>query len=229
MINKLKSLKKKRLFWILFPISSIALILLSVLKIVPLSLTEVLGFITGALCVWWVVEENIWTWPVGIANNVFFIILFLQAKLFADMALQVVYIALGLLGWYWWLKGGKNKSELKVSRVSTKTAIILFLITVVSTYFMTGYLTSINDSAPFWDALTTVMSLVAQYMLTRKLLENWIVWISADIIYIALYASKNLYLTSVLYFVFLLMCVEGYRQWKKSRKLAIEEAVVLPR
>jgi nicotinamide mononucleotide transporter len=146
----------------------------------------------------------------------------MQARLFADTALQVVYVILGFLGWYWWLKGGKNKTELKVSKASLKEIIVLVFITIICTYFMTNYLVSIKDAVPFWDALTTVMSLVAQYMLTKKLLQNWYIWISADIIYIALYAYKNLYLTGILYFIFMLMCIEGYRQWKKSMRASIE-------
>jgi nicotinamide mononucleotide transporter len=133
----------------------------------------------------------------------------------------VVYIILGFLGWYWWLYGGKNKTELKVQDINVKTAITLAIITIACTWLMTLYLRTINDAAPFWDALTTVLSLVAQYLLTKKILQNWYVWIFADIIYIALYAYKNLYLTSGLYFIFLCMCIRGVIEWKASRKLAL--------
>ncbi|MFA5933448.1 MAG: nicotinamide riboside transporter PnuC [Microgenomates group bacterium] len=200
----------------IFSLVSAALLYTSWKSILPMGVTEVLGFITGAACVWLTVKQNIWNWPIGIANNVFFIVLFLQARLFADMGLQVVYIVLGILGWYWWLKGGENKTELKVSHVGINTVLILLMITILTTFGMTVYLRQINDSAPFWDALTTVMSLVAQYLLTRKILENWYVWISADVIYIWLYAYKGLYLTSVLYALFLCMCIVGLMQWRKS-------------
>ena len=182
----------------------------------PMQLTEVFGFITGAICVWLVVKDNIWNWPIGIVNNAFYIVLFWSAQLYADMALQIVYIVLGFLGWYWWLKGGKNKTELPIGRIKPVEVATLSAITIVCTYGMTIYLQSISDSAPFLDALTTVMSLVAQYMLTKKYLENWYVWISVDVIYIGLYFYKNLALTAVLYGIFLTMCLIGLKAWQKN-------------
>jgi nicotinamide mononucleotide transporter len=131
--------------------------------------------------------------------------------------LQVLYIILGFQGWYLWLRGGKNKSALQVSRVSKTELVILLLITLVATYALTLYLQSIQDAAPFWDALTTVLSIVAQYMLNKKFLENWYSWILADIIYIPLYAYKQLYLTSIVYLIFLVMCCFGFRAWQRSR------------
>ncbi len=183
----------------------------------PFSITEDLGFITGALTVWLTVVENIWNFPIGIANDIFFFILFLQASLFADMGLQVLYIILGFQGWYLWLRGGANKTVLRVSKVSRKELLILIFITVVATSGMTIYLQRIQDSAPLWDALTTVLSIVAQYMLNKKFLENWYFWILADIIYIPLYVYEQLYLTSVVYLIFLGMCLLGVRAWARSR------------
>jgi nicotinamide mononucleotide transporter len=207
--------------------ASAVLLVGSLFQILPLNLTEVLGFITGAICVWLTVKQNIWNWPIGLASNFFYIILFFEAKLYADMSLQLVYIVLGVLGWYWWLHGGLNRTRLLVSRVSPLTTGILVIITIIATAGMTLFLQSTNDSAPFLDALTTVLSLVAQYMLTRKLLENWYVWITVDIIYIGLYAYKELYLTSFLYAVFLSMCLVGLWQWRKAQQLDPASVLVL--
>jgi nicotinamide mononucleotide transporter len=213
---KSKNQLQNIIFSVLFTIGSVLLLAGSYFSKIPISLTEDMGFITGAACVWLTVKENIWNWPIGIANSIFFLVLFGGARFFADASLQVIYIILGFLGWYWWLKGGKNKSELKVSRTNIKTVFVLACITIISTYFMRMYLISINDAAPFLDALTTVLSLVAQYLLTKKLFENWYVWISADIIYIGLYSYKGLYLTSILYFIFMLMCIQGLKDWRRS-------------
>jgi len=201
-------------FWTGFILGSTGLLFGSYLHKIPITVTEDWGFITGALTVWWTVKEDVWNWPVGIINDIFFIILFWRAGLFADTLLQVVYIILAIWGWYWWLKGGKNKSELKISKVSLKETIWLTLLGIVSIILMTRYLATVGDSAPLGDALTTVLSLVATYMLTLKQIENWYVWITADVIYIWLYASQNLYLTSVLYVIFLLMCLQGLREWR---------------
>ena len=197
-------------------IASLILIVGSLTGKLPLSPIEVFGFITGAVCVWLTVKQHIWSWPIGIANNIFFIVLFWNARLFADMGLQVVYIVLGILGWYWWLKGGTGKTILHVSKTPAVQWLVILPVAAIATWGMRNYLMSVGDAAPFLDALTTVMSLVAQYLLSRKYLENWYVWMTADIIYIGLYASKALPLTAVLYAMFFVMCIMGYRAWKRS-------------
>ena len=197
-------------------VSSVALITGSLSHRLPMDITEVLGFITGAVSVWLTMEENIWNWPVGIANSAFYIVVFLNARLYSDMSLQVVYIALGFLGWYWWLRGGKGRTSLRVGRIGWRQLLVLTGVLVVATIAMTRVLHSIHDSAPFLDALTTVLSLIAEYMLARKLFENWMVWITADVIYIGLYTYKGLYLTTVLYVIFAAMCVGGLIQWRRS-------------
>lgn len=185
-----------------------------------MDITEVLGFITGAVCVMFVVEQNIWNFPVGIANNIFFIILFLSSRLYGDMVLQVIYIGFGLMGWRQWLYGGANKTELHINHTSPLEIFILLLIGSAATFGLREYLVTIQDSAPFLDALTTVLSLIAQYLLNCKRLENWYIWITADIIYVGLYIQKNLFLAATLYALFIVMCVAGFITWQKSaRKL----------
>ena len=206
--------------YLLAAVISIGLIVASLLDLDGLSLTETLAFITGGITVWLTVKENVWSWPIGIANSAFFFVLFLQARLFADMSLQILYMVLGFLGWYWWLFGGKHKTKLEVQHASPKTIVLLGVIGVAATIGMTYYLHLIHDSAPFLDALTTVLSLIAQYLLTKKYIQNWYFWITADVIYIGLYASKGLYLTSVLYFIFLIMCIIGLKEWRASHRIA---------
>ncbi len=208
---------------------SAVLIVGSLLHRLPMNITEVLGFVTGAWSVWLTVKENVWNWPIGIANSAFYLIVFAQARLFADSSLNGLYVALGFLGWYWWLRGGANRSVLHVGRTKPALAAILVAIGLVSTIAMTRFLTSVHDSAPFLDALTTVLSLIAEFMLARKLLENWYFWMTADFIYIGLYTYRSLYLTSVLYAIFLTMCVAGWwrwsRTWRASRAIPAVEPV----
>lgn len=203
--------------WIGFIAGSIILIVASWTHRLPMTMTEVFAFISGVVTVWLVVKENIWNWPIGIVNSAFFAFVFWNARLFADMGLQVVYIILGFLGWYWWLHGGAHRTALKVSTTGLGTWVWLLGVAGVLTYVGTLYLRSVDDAAPFLDAGTTVFSLVAQYLLTKKKLENWYVWISVDVVYIGLYAWKDLYLTSGLYVIFLLMCLAGLRSWRKLR------------
>ena len=182
----------------------------------PIGIAEAWGFVTGGICVWLVVREHMWNWPIGLANNVFFFVLFLQGRLFADMSLQVVYFGLGFYGWLNWLFGGENRTVLRVSRATrTEWAVLLGAIPIC-TWGLREILVAVNGAAPFWDSLTTVLSLAAQYLLCRKRFENWFLWIAADLIYIPLYLSRNLPLTAVLYAVFLVMCLIGVREWKRS-------------
>ena len=182
----------------------------------PPGLTEALGFVTGALCVYLVVRENVWNFPVGIANCVFFLVLFTRARLYGDAALQIIYIALGLQGWYLWLRGGENRTPLKVERAPRRLLAGVAVFVVAGTVALTIFFRRISDSAPLLDAFTTVLSLGAQYLLNRKAVENWVLWITADVVYIYLYFTKGLQLTAVLYFVFLCLCVAGLRAWLRS-------------
>jgi nicotinamide mononucleotide transporter len=207
---------------------SAALLIASHQHRIPSSEAEVWGFVTGGVCVWLAVKENIWNWPIGLANNAIFFFLFLRTGLYGDMALQLVQFALGAIGWYIWLFGGENRTEAHIVRASRRTLLLLGIITVVCTEGLRRYFVQVHDSAPFLDAFTTVLSLVAQGLLTRKFIENWHVWIFADAIYIGLYAYKNLYLTSVLYAIFLAMCVVGLLRWRRTLAELSQTAVPAP-
>ena len=182
-----------------------------------MSWTEVAGFASGALCVWLVVKQHVGNFPVGIANNVFFIVLFVGAGLYADAGLQVVYIALAAWGWWCWLRGGPQRSELPVQRTPRVAWPVLLVGIAGGTAVLSWALSTwTNSTVAGWDALTTVMSLAAQVMLNRKWIGNWWVWIAADVIYIVLYAVKDLWLTSGLYVLFLALCVQGLREWRRA-------------
>lgn len=197
-------------------IASVLVLLASYLVWWPIGIAEAWGFVTGGICVWLVVREHMWNWPVGLANNVFFFALFFQGRLFADMGLQAVYFGLGLYGWMNWLFGGDNHSVLKVSRTTRKEWWVLLGAIPLGTWGLRETLMAVNGAAPFWDSLTTVLSLAAQYLLCRKRFENWFLWIAADVIYIPLYLSRHLQLTAMLYAVFLAMCLAGVREWNRS-------------
>jgi nicotinamide mononucleotide transporter len=182
----------------------------------PISTTEAWGFATGGICVWLVVREHLWNWPIGLANNCVFFVLFMQSRLYADMGLQVVYFALGLYGWLNWLYGGARRTYLKVTRTTRSEWLALVAFVPLGTWGLREILLIANGAAPFWDALTTILSLAAQYLLCRKRVENWFLWIATDIIYVPLYFSRSLPLTGMLYAVFLVMCLCGLRAWRKT-------------
>lgn len=184
---------------------------------VPFAPSEAFGFVTGAWCVWLAVREHLWNWPIGIASNIFYVALFWHTRLYADMGLQAIYIILGALGWYWWLHGGHKRGRLSVANTPSSTALVLLGLVIVGTYGMTLYLHNTHDSAPFWDALTTALSLAAQYLITKKMLENWYVWIATEMIYVGLYFYKHLFLTAGLYGLFIALCLMGLREWRRSQ------------
>ncbi len=188
---------------------------------------EIVAAIFGVISVFLSVRQNIWSWPTAIVNVGMYIVVFYRSRLYADTGLQVVYVVLNFYGWYQWLYGGKNRTELPVSRTSARLAAYMVAIGAVSTVIIGGVLSHNTDAAlPYMDALTTSTSLVAQWMMTRKLLENWIVWVSVDVVYIGMYIYKDLYVTSLLYAVFLVLSVMGYLEWKRS--LARDTTVPLP-
>ncbi|MGN9775737.1 nicotinamide riboside transporter PnuC [Micromonospora sp. H33] len=180
----------------------------------PTTWAELLGFATGVLTVWLVARQRIANWPLGIANVLLLMLLFWTAGLYADAALQVVYVGLGLYGWWAWLFGGERRTRLTVSRTGRGEWWALAAVGAALTAAIWLLLDRATDSTvPLPDALTTALSLLATYGQTRKRVESWWLWIAADLIYIPLYAYKGLYLTAALYVIFLGLCVLGLREW----------------
>ena len=197
-------------------IGSGLLLLSAIFQWLPIDLTEAFGFATGAVCVWLVTRGNIWNWPLGLLNNVFFAVLFWKARLFADFGLQIVYFALGAYGWWNWLHGGKDHNQLPATRTSRKEWILAGSFLVLGTWGLRELLIVVNGAAPFWDSTTTILCLIAQYLLCQKRFENWLFWIAADLIYVPLYLSRGLPLISILYAIFLCLCFIGVWKWRKE-------------
>lgn len=177
---------------------------------------ELLGFVTGAASVWLTVLARISNFPVGIANSAFFLVLFGAARLYADSGLQVVYIALGFAGWWQWRHGGHERGMLKVARSGGRLLAGCAAFVLAATWGLTMLLRAADDIAPFWDALTTAISLAAQFLLNAKKIENWAFWIAADLVYVPLYVVKRLDLTALVYLLFLGLCAAGVTGWRRA-------------
>lgn len=178
------------------------------------SVLEAISFVTGAACVWLTVRANVWNFPIGLLNTATFSVVFFDARLFGDAALQLVYFALGLMGWYLWLYGGERRTPLRVVHASSLEKWVVGAAIVLSTLVLWRTLRYAGGSASFWDAWTTSVSLGAQWLLTRKRLETWHLWILVDIVYVPLYVSRGLNLTALLYAVFLVMAIMGLSHWR---------------
>lgn len=176
----------------------------------------------GLLCVGLTIRQNIWCWPTGLIQVLLYIVIFYQVKLYSDLILHIIYVFLQLYGWYHWLHGGgpqgeTNAKALPVSLISWQLRMAWLLVGVIGTLIW-GYLmqTYTDASIPYGDAFTTVASLIAQWLMARKRLESWLVWIAVDVIAIGIYYYKELYLTSGLYLVFLILAVIGWFAWRRS-------------
>jgi nicotinamide mononucleotide transporter len=178
---------------------------------------EIAGVITGFICVYLNAKENIWGWPLGIISCFLYIFIMYNARFYADMWLQVVYVFLNAYGWYQWLYGGENQTELKVTNASRQQLAILLPLGILTTGAAYYYFSTFTDAAqPFWDSFNTAFSLVAVYLQAKKKLESWILWIMVDIIYIPLFFFRGLHLTSLLYIAYLVLATMGYILWRRS-------------
>jgi nicotinamide mononucleotide transporter len=190
------------------------------------SAAELFGFATGAAAVYLVAKNNIWTWPVGIVNAVFFFVLFIEARLYTDAWLQLFFIGAGILGWYLWLKAGPNRTHLRVRRAPMWMLGVSAIGIIAFAYLMYPVLHEAHGAYPLPDATTTGLSVAAQIIMGFKYIQNWYLWIAADLIYIPVYALKGLWFTSVLYVVFLTICFIGLAHWRKVLDAQEEPATV---
>ncbi|MDX5419881.1 MAG: nicotinamide riboside transporter PnuC [Hymenobacteraceae bacterium] len=182
-----------------------------------MSLIEVIGVITGIAGVWLAARQHIWTWPVSIVSVTAYVFVFFDARLYADMGLSVFYIVSSVYGWYEWLYGGKGHTERKVTRIGQRELWVLIVLVIVFTGGLGYFLDNYTDAdLSYTDSATTAVSLMAYWMMAKKRLENWLVWLAVDVVYVGVYLYKELYLTAFLYFVFLILATIGYLDWKRD-------------
>lgn len=187
---------------------------------------EIFGAVFGFLAVYFTIKQNIICWYFGLIQVILYCFVFYTAKLYSDMILHVIYIFLQGFGWYNWKYGGSNHSALRVTLLTNATFWIG--LTVLASVFL-GYTMQANTDAsyPYEDAFIMVASLVAQYLMIKKVVASWIFWIVVDVVGITIYSYKGLYFTAVLYLLFLIMAIMGYLEWKKAynEELAHEKRI----
>lgn len=187
---------------------------------------ELLAVLFGVVSVYLSVREDVASWPTAIVNVALYVVVFFRAKLYADMGLQVVYVAISVYGWWHWLHGGAARGELRVTRTPRRVAMLIPPLVVASALALGTLFARTTDAAlPYLDSSLTAASLAAQWMMTRKYLENWLVWILVDVVYVPMFAFKHLYATSALYAVFLVLATMGFLEWRRSVVAGPEAAV----
>lgn len=179
---------------------------------------EILGVILSILYLNFSIRQNILLWPLGIASALLYMVVFFQSKFYADMGLNAYYVVISIYGWILWSRAKENQgSDLPVSRLNKKTALILLGITAAAFGLIGVILERYTDSPlPYWDAFTTALSFTATWMLARKILENWMLWIVVDAVSMGLYLYRGLYPTLFLFAVYTTMAVIGYVKWRRS-------------
>lgn len=181
---------------------------------------EVTGAILGIGYVFLSVKQNILTWLLGFLTSAFYIVVFLKSGFYADMGLQIYYVWISVYGWIIWSRGIKtadSKIDYPVSKTSKKQFAILSVVSVFLWFLIGIILSKYTDSVvPIGDSFTTAMGIVATWMLARKMIEHWIVWVVVDLVSAGLYLWKGLYPTVALYVIYTLAAIWGYIEWKKS-------------
>ena len=189
------------------------------------SWVELTGVFSGFLCVYLAAINNIWNWPAAIISVTLYIFIFYNARLYADMGLQFYFLGMNIYGWYFWSKKPATEIKTPVALITAKQLIISILIIAFVTPSLGFLLIRLSPvlyykpaSYPYLDSFCTACSLVAQVFLARKVLENWLIWIFVDIIYVGVYIVKGLQPTAIMYAGYVVIALLGYLDWKKDYK-----------
>lgn len=175
----------------------------------------------GFLATIFFIKINKYAWPLSLVAIAIDIFLYMHKGLYGDFMLQCVYLISVFYGWYEWLYGGKNKKELPISSMSVKLTLVLTLIAVVGIAGLTAFLKyKTNSQVPYLDATTTILSLIAQWMICRKIIQCWFLWFFVDAIYVGLYFFKGLPAHGVLNTIYVSMAVAGYITWRRQMSTA---------
>ena len=183
----------------------------------PVTWLEIMAFVLAVAMVVANLRVNPIGWPLAIVSALLYALLFADSKLYGEATLQFVFIALAGWGWWQWLRGqGESGQALRVHTLSTRQRLQAAAATLAAWPLLGGLLARMTDSdVPYLDALPTVASITGQLLLGRKLVENWPVWVAVNIVSVGLFAFKGLWLTVLLYALFVLMALAGWRAWRR--------------
>ena len=193
------------------------------------SLLEIAGVIVGLIYLWLEYKASIHLWIASIIMPAIYLIVYKDAGLYADMAINIYYLAIAVYGWLSWkynfsLDSKKESTELKISHISTRGIIYMLMLYVVAQLAISLSLIHFTDSdVPWFNGLTSALSIVGMWMLARKQIEQWIVWIVVDVLSAILYFTKDLDYTGALYILYAVVAVFGYRKWNQLLKQQNED------
>jgi len=193
-----------------------------------MSMLEFGGLAAGLLCVFFLIRQNILTWPFGILYVLISFVVFWQARLYGDFILHIVFLILNIYGWYSWIKG-KQEDDLPIKNLNAKSGILTILLTGVGIWLFAQFLIRLphifegieSAALPYWDSTTSILSVTGMWLTARKFIDNWYYWLVVDVLATGIYFYKGIYFYSFLYFVYIGMAIAGYLAWRKSQQLQL--------
>ena len=182
----------------------------------PTTWLELAAFVIALVMVGCNIREIHWGWPLAVISSLMYVAVFWRSRLYGDASLQIFFAAVAGWGWHQWLRGVRpDGSALKVARLGL-TGLVRMFAACALLWPLTGlFLKTVTDTdVPWWDGFTTALSVVGQFLLGRKYIENWLVWIVVNVVSVGLFIYKGLWVTTLLYAIFIALSVVGYRAWK---------------
>ena len=179
---------------------------------------EIIGTIVGLVYLWLEYKASLYLWIAGIVMPAIYIFVYFDAGLYADFGINIYYLGAAIYGWLVWKYGNKQNSsqELPITHMPKRSWLKATLMYVAAQFLIVWILLNYTDSnVPWCDAFTTALSMVGMWMLARKYIEQWWVWIVVDIVCAGLYIYKELYFTAALYALYAIIAIFGYRKWKQ--------------
>ena len=208
-----------------------------------MSWIEAFGTVFGLLCIWFASQEKTINYLFGLLNVTLFAVIFFQIQLYGLLLLQLFFFCANIYGWYAWTRPNEQGETLEVRWLSQNKLVAMAAACAILIALLTMYIApfffalaniavdSLNlfgadlaepvlepDAFPFWDATMTILSIVAQVLMTRKYVENWILWIVINIISVGIYATQGVYAMSVQYAILMFIAANGTREWARTAK-----------
>ncbi len=189
---------------------------------VQTSLLELIAVAFGLLYIWYMMKESTWAYPLGIVNVLIYVYICFDTRLYAYAGINFFYFIMSVYGWYNWTRHGSDNERLKITRTTLKEKAWCGLAGILFFSIFFFLLSHFTDSpVPGWDAFTTSIYIIGMWLLARKKIENWLLWIAGDIISVGLFAYEKLYFSSFQFLVFTIMAILGYLAWKRKLQTKI--------
>jgi nicotinamide mononucleotide transporter len=183
---------------------------------------EIIAFALGVVNVTLVVRRSLWNYPFGLVMVSLYAVIFHDAKLYSDAILQFFFFVVQLYGWANWAQSKGRDGEVVVVRLGRAERVLWLFGIVLATAIWGWAMHRFTDAAfPWWDAAVAMLSVAAQILMSRRAIENWVLWIAVDVIAIGLYAAKDLWLTALLYAIFLMLSAWGLIDWRRAERQAL--------